>query len=438
LQRRAWNVLLYNAYDKLADVDIYAITIQQICDILEFNSNNQDYLKEALRAMTSCILEWNILEKDKSLDWGVAALLADARIRDGICTYSYGAQLRAMLCNPKMYARISLSLQNRFGSKHAQALWELCLDYLGAAREYGETPYIDLSTFKKLMGIGENSYPSYKRLSEKVIKPAVAEINEVSNLQVTVENQRRARKITALKFKIHRVMLLAGVEDKQPSLFSHLDDMPVAVKVLKDAGLSADEAWKIWQDGFNGVDAAKRPSHIGDDPDTTFTQYIREKIHLLKRRQEQGKVKSATGFLLQAIKQNYGNPEFAESQKTSASWKKLQANLAKKKELEDTRHALEAEYNQKQYALCEQIARDEPERLKTIMEVLTDASSFNRGQYNISKTPLENYLATQGLRSLVDECLMRDCADRFDALRQAHRDTLSSLDAKIEKVKALC
>ena len=104
--------------------------------------------------------------------------------------------------------------------------------------------------------------------------------------------------------------------------------------MLKDAGLSAHEAWEIWQQGFNGVDAGKRPADVGDDPDAAFTQYVREKVHLLKRRKEQGKVKNTTGFLLKAIRQNYGNPEFAEERKSGESWKKLQANLVRKKALE--------------------------------------------------------------------------------------------------------
>jgi hypothetical protein len=284
------------------------------------------------------------------------------------------------------------------------------------------------------MGIYEMQYPRFKEFNRRVIKDPVAEINRITDFHVEVGYKRESRKVVAIKFKMQRELALPHYDTKQSTLFPDLDDMPVAVKVLKDAGLSADEAWKIWQDGFSGVDAGKRPANISDDPDVAFTQYLREKIHLLKRRQEQGKVKNATGFLLQAIKQNYVNPEFVGEQKTSESWKKLQDNLIKQRALEDQRRAVEAEYDQKQVALCEQIARDEPDLLKTIMEEVTEESSFNRSQYDISKTPLQNYLDTKGLRSLVDERLMRDCTDRFDALRQWHRDELSWLDAEIEKV----
>jgi hypothetical protein len=45
-----------------------------------------------------------------------------------------------------VYARLDLNLQKQFASKYALALWELCADYLGASREYGETPFIELDT----------------------------------------------------------------------------------------------------------------------------------------------------------------------------------------------------------------------------------------------------------------------------------------------------
>src|SRR5918998_344526 len=96
---------------------------------------------------------WNVLDKDGTNEWGTSTLLASAIIKNGICEYAYSPHLRERLYNPSMYARISLSLQNKFESKYAQAVWELCLDYLGSGREHGETPFISVEQFKKLMGI---------------------------------------------------------------------------------------------------------------------------------------------------------------------------------------------------------------------------------------------------------------------------------------------
>jgi plasmid replication initiation protein len=103
-----------------------------------------------------------------------------------------------------MYARISLSLQNKFQSKHALALYELCLDYFDFERSYGETPLISVGEFRELMGVDAGEYPVFARLNEKVIKKAVNEINDLSDLFVTVRYERFQRKIDAIKFCINR------------------------------------------------------------------------------------------------------------------------------------------------------------------------------------------------------------------------------------------
>ena len=60
------------------------------------------------------------------------------RYSEGVFTYAYSPELRRRLHNPAMYARLDLNMQKQFNSKHALALWELCSDYLGSGRDYGE------------------------------------------------------------------------------------------------------------------------------------------------------------------------------------------------------------------------------------------------------------------------------------------------------------
>ena len=44
------------------------------------------------------------------------------------------------------------------------------MDYLDRAKQYGETPWIPLETFRELMGIAEEMYPEFKKLNKWVIK----------------------------------------------------------------------------------------------------------------------------------------------------------------------------------------------------------------------------------------------------------------------------
>jgi len=333
LQRRVWNVLLFNAYNELEKKEEHQIALKDLSTLVGYDSHDMDYLKEATEAMVRCTVQWDILDKDGSPEWGVTALLAQGGIKRGVFTYAYSPKLRQLLHNPRVYARLDLNLQKQFESKYALALWELCADYLGASREYGETPFIELDTYRALMGIKEGGYPKFKEFNRCAVKEPVAEINSISDFQVSVDYLRQGRKVTALKFKMRRVALLPEPNKAQGKLFPELDDMPLVVRELKEAGIASPDAWEIWQQGFGYVDEKSRPADPAEDADIAFVQYIREKVHLLRRRQASGKVENSTGFLLQAIRQNYANPEFTQELRREASAVTQQAKRERQKQV---------------------------------------------------------------------------------------------------------
>jgi hypothetical protein len=204
LQRRAWNVLLAKAFDEFTTSDQHQIRVRELIEMLDYKSNDDAHLKDALETLTTTAVKWNILGKDKSCEWGIFPLLSGAVIRQGMLTYAFSPMLKERLHNPRMYVRISLSLQNKFQSKHALALYELCLDYFDLSRNYGETPFIPIAEFRELMGLGDEEYPTFGRLNDKVVKKAVQEINELSDLSVNVKVQRSQRKVEEIKFCVFR------------------------------------------------------------------------------------------------------------------------------------------------------------------------------------------------------------------------------------------
>ena len=419
LQRRAWNVLLANAYDDLPTEERHRIRVKDLMQVLEFDSKNEAHLKEALKALTTCGVEWNILDKDGEQEWGVTTLLAEAVIKRGTCAYAYGPTLRERLHNPRMYARISLSMQNKFVSKHAQALWELCVDYLDESRNYGETPFIPLEEYRKLMGISEDMYPEFKKLNKWVIKDPVTEINKVTDFQVSVDYQREHRKVAAVKFKVRRVLELPGPMVQQGVLFPDYEDAPM-VWELKTAGLSAEEAWKIWQQGFESVRPDKRPESM------EFETYLREKLDLLKRRKAEGKVNSATGFLLKAIQENYSNAEFAEAERR----KSAQQQQRQAKRQEATKVTLERERDDALHALCHQLFEATPALAEEAAQFLLAGNALFKQQYRSDKDPLENYQARPLLWIEMDRYLRQQHPEHFREVL-AHYDTrLRALEPK--------
>jgi hypothetical protein len=436
LQRRAWNVLLARAYDELPAKERHAVRVPDLMRDLAYNSGDQEYLKDALEALVGCKLKWNILDKDGHTEWGVAALLAGAKISRGICVYEYGPTLREKLYNPHMYARLSLLVQNRFESKHALTLWELCVDYLGAKRDCGETPWIDIDAFRKIMGIEDSHYYAalFKKLKQKVITPALTEINRLSDFSVTVEYQHKGRRVTALKFKMRRVFLLPGPANTQAPLFPELDDMPPLVKELRDVGLSTQEALEVWQKGFHYIDAATRPVEIGEDAEAEFARYIREKIHLLKRRQASGKVENITGFLLEAIRKNFANPEFSQEEKHQKAAEATKAKKVKdvqKRQLESQLEELEKARNEALAKECSDIAAMSPEVLETALPGVLQTNAVLRDLYKPDRSALDNYRESFSLQGALGPYLESHAPERIQAIKDHYAKLMAAVEGQI-------
>lgn len=433
LQRRAWNVLLAYAYDNLLSTEEHNITIETLARVLEFGRTNDDYLKEALRALTTCKVEWNILSKDREIEWGVTTLLAQAKIKNGVCIYAYSPELRRRLHNPRMYARISLSMQNKFGSKYAQALWELCVDYLNESKNYGETPFIPMNAYRGLMGIADDLYPEFKRLSRRTVLDSIEEINALTDFQVKHEYKREGKKVTAVKFKAWRAVMIPGQTTRQGTLFPDLMDMPLAVHELKAAGLAADEAWRIWQEGFAYVDQKKRPSDVGDNPEATFDRYVREKIHLLKRMQAAGKIKNSTGFLREAIKKNYANPEFTAEGKQREARETIKAariNDRERQRLEEQKTVLTRARDEDVHAICEQMVKNSPAFLEEATEYVFRENPGSRSVFESGKTLQETYRERPLLWIMVDKYLVGKHPDHFASILERYEKQIAALELK--------
>jgi len=199
LQRKLSNVLLLNAYDTLVHQNTHKIDAQTLCAMIGYNSNDMETLKTSLRGLVETLAEWDMLDENGQQEWGVSSLLAYAKLKGGVCEYSYSSALAEKLHDPKVFALINLNIQKRFTSGHALALYENCYRFVRTR----STGWWELETFRRLMGVNDSAYYEvFKHLNAKVIKPAVAEVNKTSNIIVTPETRKMGRSVTHIRFKI--------------------------------------------------------------------------------------------------------------------------------------------------------------------------------------------------------------------------------------------
>ncbi|RKR31143.1 replication initiation protein [Paraburkholderia sp. BL17N1] len=198
LERKIVNVLLLNAYDELLTKKRHTLPVGILCTMLGFDSKNHDALKRALLKVMSTPISFDLLQDGGKTDWEASPLIAYASIKSGTCAYEYSDWLAEKLANPDIYTLININVQRQFSGGYALALYENCLRF----KRTGSTGWISVETWRRLLGADASMYDEFKHFSSEVIKKAVKEINQVSNIIVTPEYKREARRVVQIRFLV--------------------------------------------------------------------------------------------------------------------------------------------------------------------------------------------------------------------------------------------
>ena len=201
LERKIANALLYNAYASLLTQNEHCIHIHSLCILIGYNSKDYKTIKQSLLSLISTVLEWNLVDKGKTEEegvWMASAMLADAKIEGPICTYSYSNRMRELCYYPEFYGRLNMRVLAMFKSTYGLALYENCIRY----QNITQTPWFDLLTYRKLMGVENRKYEIFRDLNKRVTKPSVKEVNDHSSICVEPEFKKQGRSVVAIRFLI--------------------------------------------------------------------------------------------------------------------------------------------------------------------------------------------------------------------------------------------
>lgn len=278
VQKQAADFLLLNAFDNLLTQEQHRVPVSELCNHLNFNSKNTNFLKETLRALRSYPIEWNQLDKDGNEDWTTSSIVAEANIKNGIITYSYGPALRQKLASPEVYALLDVRIQVRFKSVHALNLWQNCYRFA----KVGSTGFISIDQWKLLL-LGSDpatTYKEFKDFKRYVLDPSIETVNTVSNIRVTPEYKKQGRKVVAIKFLIEPAV-------QQP--------LSLAEKFEID-----QEALKTLIEEF-GIEQSKATEVCSGYP----KDYIMEKIVYARSQKTNRRMRNIGGWLIRALEMDF-------------------------------------------------------------------------------------------------------------------------------------
>jgi hypothetical protein len=208
-QRLAFNAMLKHALEEHArnpgeKVDTYSISRVELMRTINYTSPNRKHLKDTLTAMQKLTVQWDYLQQDGDSIWGSCVLLPYVGFDRDKIYYSYSPQIKPMLLEPKIYARLDLRIQRAFRLDASAALYEWVNRFrtnpskLTNEMRWEEWRWVIYGEVNEKSVLNE-----YKIFKREKLKPAILEINEKSDLSITLhENRDGGRSVKYLQFTV--------------------------------------------------------------------------------------------------------------------------------------------------------------------------------------------------------------------------------------------
>lgn len=227
--RQAYTVMMISARDQGAEDDItkmFSAPLNSIIRGFDGSSGTVKELKKHLYSMVSHIVEWQSPSPGEVEEWGACGLLSEVKLKkqggENWLHWAYPPTLRQEMLSPQRFAQIRRSTIAQFRSHAGLALYEICARYKHNPSHMTSKQHwhwwLPVLTGKP---VPKEIKTEFRFFNRDTIKPAVEEVNEVSELIVSVHEFKLGRSIEFLQFEVH-LKPEATVKDTEPVDLSKL------------------------------------------------------------------------------------------------------------------------------------------------------------------------------------------------------------------------
>ena len=210
--RQAYTVMLLIARDQGredTETGMFSAPLNTVIRGFEGNVSASNDLKKHLRSMVTHVVEWQSPSPSETIEWGACALLSEVRLfkknGENWLSWAYPPSLRQEMLTPQRYAQIRRSTIAQFRTHAGLALYEICARYKDnpshmTSKQHWQW-WLPVLTGKP---VPDEIKTEFRFFNRDTIKPAVDEVNEISELTVTVREHKVGRTVEYLQFEVHK------------------------------------------------------------------------------------------------------------------------------------------------------------------------------------------------------------------------------------------
>lgn len=305
LSRKVFNVMMYHAQEMKepgrnapintpASKKYFWIPLSDLARDAAYDSKDVQYLKKQLEDMQNIKL---LMENERQ--WTSERLVSSVTLvnpqgfnkHSGQVWFGYAfpPEVHEQVMAPSTYTRLSIVYQSSLKSGSALALYEICRRYAtNPSKMTFVQPYEHWYGVITGNPVSADSLPEYKYFKRDTLKPAIAEINTLTDINIELVEHKNGRRVEKLQFRVQ--------QNQQTKL--EFPAPPVIDMELVD---------RIMKFGFSLADGSDLIAHHSDDA-------IRTAVARVEARMESkalSPLEAPAGYFRWALQDIARNPQAA-------------------------------------------------------------------------------------------------------------------------------
>ena len=209
--RQAYTLMMFVAREQgteSAETGLFEAPLNSVIRGYDGSTGSVKELKKHLLSMVTHVVEWQSPSPAETEEWGACGLLSQVNLKkkngENWLYWAYPPALRQEMLYPLRYAQIRRSTIAQFRSHAGLALYEICARYKDNPSHRTSKQHwhwwLPVLTGKP---IPKEIKTEFRFFNRDTIKPAIDEVNEVSELSVTVHEFKVGRSIEFIQFEVH-------------------------------------------------------------------------------------------------------------------------------------------------------------------------------------------------------------------------------------------
>jgi Initiator Replication protein len=242
--RQAYTLMMFVAREQGAEDEktgLFGAPLNAVIRGYDGSSGSVKELKKHLLSMVTHVVEWQSPSPRETEEWGACGLLSQVILKkkngENWIYWAYPPALRQEMLYPLRYAQILRSTIAQFRSHAGLALYEICARYKDNPSHLTSKQHwkwwLPVLTGKPVPTEIKTEYRFFNR---DTIKPAVEEVNEVSELIVTAHEFKVGRTIEYIQFEVR----LKKEEPAKAKFAIDLSKVARAIQLGIDAEIAED------------------------------------------------------------------------------------------------------------------------------------------------------------------------------------------------------